>query len=124
MKIMDFSALGAPETTAPAPDKVVAGNPQQQIWNAFSDPAGCFHVGRWSSTEGMWRIKYTERELCHMLTGVVRLTDDSGNQRTFGAGDTFMIDKGFSGTWEVVKACSKVYAIYEQTGLNAEKGAE
>ena len=113
MQITEFSSLGPPEHSAPAPDKVIAGNPRQQIWNAFSDPEGRFHVGRWASTEGIWRINYTERELCHLLTGVVRLTDDSGQHRVYRAGDTFMIDKGYSGTWEVVEACSKVYAIYE-----------
>lgn len=113
LKIIDFSDLGPPEQTAPAAEKRICGNPQQQIWNAFSDPEGRFHVGRWASAEGVWRIKYTERELCHILTGIVRLTDDAGGQRTFKTGDTFMIDKGFSGTWEVIEACSKIYAIYE-----------
>ena len=113
MQITEFSLLGPAEHSAPAPDKVIAGNPRQQIWNAFSDPEGRFHVGRWASTEGIWRINYTEHELCHLLTGVVRLSDDSGQQRVYKAGDTFMINKGFSGTWEVVEACSKVYAIYE-----------
>ena len=44
---------------------------------------------------------------------MVRLTDDQGGRRTYRAGDTFMIDKGFSGVWEVVEDCSKIYAIYE-----------
>lgn len=113
LKIVDFGSLGPPETSAPAADKIVAGHPQQQLWNAFSDPEGRFHVGRWASSEGIWRVNYTERELCHLLAGVVRLTDGSGQEWTYKAGDTFMIDKGFSGTWEVVAACLKVYAIYE-----------
>jgi uncharacterized cupin superfamily protein len=113
LKIVDFGSLGSPETSIPAPDKVIAGHPQQQIWNAFSDPEGRFHVGRWASSEGKWLINYSERELCHLLAGVIRLTDQAGRQWTYKAGDTFMIDKGFSGTWEVLEACSKIYAIYE-----------
>ena len=113
MKIIDFSTLGAPEDAVPAAADVIAGEPKQQIWNAFSDPEGHFHAGRWASTVGLWRIRYTERELCHILTGAVRITDDSGWQHTYRSGDTFMIDKGFSGTWEVIEACSKIYAIYE-----------
>lgn len=113
MKIIDFSSLTNPENTAPAAASVISGAPRQQVWNAFSDPEGRFHVGRWASTVGLWRIKYTERELCHILSGSVRLTDDSGAQRTYQAGDTFLIDKGFSGTWEVLSDCSKIYAIYE-----------
>lgn len=113
LKIIDFRALGTPEQSAPAPEKIIRGDPKQQIWNTFSDPEGRFHVGRWASSVGVWRIRYSERELCHLLAGIVRLTDDSGAQRTYKAGDTFMIDKGFSGTWEVVEACAKIYAIYE-----------
>ena len=113
MDIVDVNSAGPAESSAPAADRLVSGHPRQQLWNAFSDPDGHFHVGRWSSTEGAWKVRYTERELCHLLSGVVRLTDDKGRQRTFRAGDTFMIDKGYSGTWEVLEACSKVYAIYE-----------
>ena len=113
MKIIDFSALKSPESATPAAANLIAGDPRQQIWNAFSDPDGRFHVGRWASTVGMWRINYKERELCHILTGIVRLTDDLGVQRTYESGDTFMIDRGFSGTWEVLEDCSKIYAIYE-----------
>jgi uncharacterized protein len=113
VNIVDFRSLGEPEHSAPGPGKVVTGDPRQRIWNAFSDPQAHFHVGRWESSVGKWRINYTERELCHLLTGIVRLTDESGHQWTYRAGDTFMIDKGFSGTWEVIEACSKIYAIYE-----------
>ena len=113
MDIIEVDAHGSPESTAPPPAKVIAGDPRQQIWNAFSDPHGKFHVGRWASTSGAWRVNYTERELCHLLTGVVRLTDDQGAQRTYRAGDTFMVNKGFSGIWEVIESCSKIYAIYE-----------
>jgi uncharacterized cupin superfamily protein len=113
LSIVDFGSLGAGEQSAPAPEKVVNGNPRQQTWNAFSDPDGHFHVGRWSSTEGTWRINYTERELCHLLSGRIRLTDTTGRQWLYKSGDTFMIDKGFSGTWEVLEACTKIYAIYE-----------
>jgi uncharacterized protein len=113
LKIVDFRSLGPAQTSAPAPEKVVAGDPRQQLWNAFSDPSGRFHVGRWASSEGTWNVNYTERELCHLLAGVIRLVDDSGGRWTFRAGDTFMIDKGFTGSWEVVEACSKIYAIFE-----------
>jgi uncharacterized cupin superfamily protein len=113
MGIIDVDSSAPADITTPAPDRLVAGQPRQQAWNAFSDPEGRFHVGRWASSVGAWRVRYTERELCHLLTGVVRLTDDTGGQRTYRAGDTFMIDKGYSGTWEVLEPCSKVYAIYE-----------
>jgi uncharacterized cupin superfamily protein len=31
----------------------------------------------------------------------------------YRAGDSFVIDSGFRGTWEVIEPCRKRYAIYE-----------
>ncbi len=113
MQIKDFKALGKGEESAPAADKLVSGNPRQQLWNVLSSSDGRFHAGEWASGPGVWRINYTEYELCHMLSGVVRLTDEAGTTREFRAGDSFVIPSGFRGTWEVVVACRKLYAIYE-----------
>ena len=113
MDIIDFKQLAPPDSTAPDPDKLISGDPRQQICNAYSDPDGRFHVGRWTSSPGTWRVRYTEIELCHILAGRIRLRDDSGVEKMFGAGDTFMINRGFSGSWEVLEACTKIYAIYE-----------
>ena len=58
-------------------------------------------------------MNYTEYELCHLLTGSVRLTDEAGQSKLYRAGDSFVIPSGFRGTWEVIEPCRKVYAIYE-----------
>jgi len=113
LKIIDFGALGAPENSVPAPERVVAGDPRQRIWNLLSSSDGRFHAGEWASSPGTWRVHYTEYEFCHILEGVVRLTDEQGVARVYRAGDSFVIDSGFRGTWEVVEACRKRYAIYE-----------
>ncbi|MBS0388760.1 MAG: cupin domain-containing protein [Proteobacteria bacterium] len=113
MDIKDFSALGAPEQSAPAAANLISGQPRQQIWNVLSSGDRRFHVGQWASSPGAWRVNYTEYELCHLLEGVVRLTDAAGAARTYRAGDTFVIPSGFRGSWEVVEACRKIYAIYE-----------
>ena len=42
------------------------------------------------------------------------LRDHDGNAKTVRAGDRFVIPAGFSGTWEVVEDCRKVYVIFEQ----------
>ena len=113
MEIVDFSSVKTAEDAAPAAENLLAGDPKQQVWNAYSDPDGRFHVGRWASTPGKWRVRYTEAELCHILSGVVRLTSASGAERSYSAGSTFVIPRGFEGTWEVVERCAKIYAIYE-----------
>jgi hypothetical protein len=104
---------GDGEAAQPAGDRVVAGHPVQRIWNAFADGTGQFFAGHWSSTPGTWRIRYTETELCVILTGRVVLTDSSGHCEEFGPGETFVIPAGYEGTWKVIEACTKIYAIFE-----------
>ncbi|MGH6719485.1 MAG: cupin domain-containing protein, partial [Alphaproteobacteria bacterium] len=58
---------------------------------------------------------YAEDELCVLLSGRVVLTDAQGAQRTFVAGDAFVVPAGFLGTWEVVETARKIYAIHEMS---------
>lgn len=102
-----------PDVSVPPADRVLAGAPQHRVWNYFTDSTQTFFAGRWSGTRGKWRVRYTENELCVMTAGRVVITSDVGESNTFGTGDAFVIPAGFSGTWEVLEDCSKVYAIFE-----------
>jgi len=48
-----------------------------------------------------------------MTAGRVIIESVAGERMSFGAGDAFLIPAGFTGTWEVVEDCSKIYAIFE-----------
>src|SRR5687767_12781633 len=111
--IVSFARQVPADTCAPAPERLIAGQPRQTVWNHFSDGSKQFHAGRWSSTAGKWRVHYTETELCHLTSGRVRIGSNSGETVTFGPGDTFVVPAGFEGTWEVLEECSKLYAIFE-----------
>jgi uncharacterized protein len=102
-----------PEVSTPAADRIVSGAPRHELSNYFSDPTQQFFAGRWSSTPGTWRVRYTESELCVMTQGSVIIKSDAGASNSFGPGDAFVIPAGFSGTWTVVEACTKIYAIFE-----------
>jgi uncharacterized cupin superfamily protein len=102
-----------PELSAPAADRLIAGNPRQAVSNYFSDGTQQFFAGRWSSTRGTWRVRYSENELCVMTAGRVLITAEDGSANTFAAGDAFVVPAGFSGTWEVLEDCTKIYAIFE-----------
>jgi len=112
-ELLSFKVLPEPEARAPAPEKVTAGQPRQQIWNVLTSRDGRFHVGEWASSRGAWQVHYTEYELCHLLEGVVRLSDELGRVQEYRAGDTFVVASGFRGIWEVVEPCRKIYAIHE-----------
>ena len=79
----------------------------------YGDPTGSFKSGFWSAQPGRSEIRYTSDELCHILEGVVRLTDASGHVETYRAGDTFLIPNGFTGVWETVEPVRKFYAAHK-----------
>lgn len=103
---------GPPEPADAPADRIVAGSGVSSVWNAFSDAAGRFHVGHWSSEPGVRRVSYDETEFCVLLEGRVRL-DGQGGAVEFGPGDAFVIEGGFAGTWESIGRVSKLYAILE-----------
>lgn len=111
-KLIHVNTAATPEPSAPAPDRVVAGHPQNRTWNAYETPDGRFFSGIWESDPGAWRIEYSEAEFCHILEGESVITDASGAATTVRAGDAFVIPPGFKGTWEVVTRTRKHYAIY------------
>lgn len=103
---------GTPEEGAPPPERIIAGHPRSRSWNAYETPDERFFAGIWEADPGVWRIEYTEAELCHILEGESRITGEDGKSVTVRKGDAFVIPPGFKGTWEVVTRTRKHYAIY------------
>jgi len=102
------------EACGPEPDRVLEGRPSHRAANAFTDASGQFFCGRWSSTPGKWRVRYTENELCVITAGRVTIESASGERQSFTAGDAFVVPAGFEGTWTVYEDCTKYYAIFEK----------
>jgi uncharacterized cupin superfamily protein len=101
------------EVSSPPAERLLQGAPEQRVWNYFIDTSQQFFAGRWSSTRGKWRVRYSENELCMITAGRVVLVSDSGERDAFGPGDAFVVPAGFSGSWEVLEDCTKIYAIFE-----------
>jgi hypothetical protein len=112
-EIVTFDPSLEPDSSTPSPDRLLAGRPEQHVWNHFTDSTQQFFAGRWASTRGKWRVRYTENELCHLTTGRIRIASDDGKAWTFAAGETFVVPAGFEGTWEVIEDCTKLYAIFQ-----------
>jgi uncharacterized cupin superfamily protein len=97
----------------PAPEKILSGNPRQTVWIHYTDPSGQFVTGIWRGEPGKWKISYTEEEFCHLTEGVSILTNEAGETLTLRAGDSFVVPRGFVGTWEVVEISTKRFVVYE-----------
>lgn len=94
-----------------APEKLVSGTPRTGLRSGHENEAKGFYAGTWESEVGAWRVAYDEEELCVLLVGRVRLTEDGGMPREFGPGEAFVIPSGFSGVWETLEPLRKIYAI-------------
>jgi uncharacterized cupin superfamily protein len=112
-KIVVLDRLQVGEVANPAPERILAGIPRTRVANQYSDDSEQFHCGLWTSTNGRWRVHYTEHELCVLIEGRVRIESVSGERHEFKAGDAFVVPAGFEGSWEVLEPCKKWYAVFE-----------
>ena len=101
------------ETSVPPAERLLAGAPELEVRNYFTDRSQQFFAGRWAATRGKWRVRYTENELCVLTAGRVALEGEHGGRSEFVTGDAFVVPAGFVGTWEVLEDCTKIYAIFE-----------
>jgi uncharacterized cupin superfamily protein len=106
---LDVSSI-TPETGAPAPDRLISGDPQFTTWNVEEAPGGIY-AGIWQSTPGKWRIFYDEWEYFHILEGHSVVTEEDGPAVHLKAGDSHILRPGFKGTWEVLETTRKDYVI-------------
>ncbi len=114
MYVSHFAAVSVvgvePETGAPAPGRLISGDPRFTSWNV-EEAEGGLYAGIWESTPGKWRIEYDEWEFCHILSGVSVVSEEGGEARTLRTGDSFILRPGFKGTWEVLETTRKHYVI-------------
>ncbi|KEQ06857.1 cupin domain-containing protein [Pseudorhizobium pelagicum] len=105
----DLTAI-EPEEGAPAPDRLISGNPQFRTWN-LEEAAGGLYAGVWESTPGKWRIVYDEWEYFHILEGYSIVAEEGGETFHLRPGDRLVLRPGFRGTWEVIETTRKDYVI-------------
>jgi uncharacterized cupin superfamily protein len=85
------TAASMSEYNRVAPERLIAGDPRQGVFNLFSDPGQQFHVGLWESEPGTWKVSYSEHEFCTILEGRIRMRDHAGGEINVGAGDSFVV---------------------------------
>lgn len=70
--------------------------------------------GIWEATPYAERMEgYPFNEMAHILSGQVKITPEGGASMTFGAGDTYFMQKGFVGRFEVTETLRKYYFVAE-----------
>lgn len=72
-----------------------------------------FIAGIWECTPCKERIdSYPADEFMTVLAGSVTVADDLGHSQTYRNGDSFVMQKGWSGTWHMTETFSKYFVMY------------
>ena len=106
---------------SPWPGVATDGDPHTVTLNGYESGDGRKLMGVWESSPGLWRVDYHDWEYCHLLEGRCVITPEGGKPIELKAGDVFVIEPGFKGTWEVIERIRKYYVFSLQpAGAHAQ----
>jgi uncharacterized protein len=80
---------------------VTAGAPTMTTWVLHTSTDGTMMSGYWEATVGSYHATYTAYEFVHLIAGRIVITPDGGAPVTVVAGDAFVVEKDFKGTWKI-----------------------
>ncbi|MBP2239150.1 putative cupin superfamily protein [Sinorhizobium kostiense] len=110
LKTIDPNPSSEPKHATPAPDRLIAGSPAFKTWAQDSDKEGKVNTGVWEATPGETHsIKGETFEFCHILQGVVELTEKGKEPVIYRAGDSFVMKPGYVGVWKTIETVRKIY---------------
>jgi uncharacterized protein len=115
LQLSPLATAGAGDDYFLPAEKLLVGNPKQTLWAQYTDATAQLSTGYWRSEPGKWHVNYTEEEFCTLLEGSSTITSLQGASMTVTAGDSFMVPRGFVGTWEVTATTTKRFVVYEAT---------
>jgi uncharacterized protein len=80
---------------------VTAGTPKMKTWVLNTSAAGDMMSGIWECTKGTYHATYTAYEYVVLIAGRITITPDGGTPVTVQAGDSFVVEPTFKGTWVI-----------------------
>ena len=91
--------------------KVTEGSPIMKTWILHTNNDETMISGYWEATPGTYHATYKEYEFVYLLEGHIIITPDDGDPVSVKAGDTFVVESNFSGTWQIIKAVRKYFDV-------------
>lgn len=67
--------------------------------------------GVWTATPGTYHATYKNYEFVSLLEGKIVITPEGGKSETVKAGDAFVVEPTFVGTWEIQEAVKKYFVV-------------
>lgn len=83
-------------------------------WRAASGQNAGYAVGLWQGMPG--EVDFPAMpydEACWITAGRIALVDEQGGRREFGAGQGYLLPKGFAGRWITLEDAQKFYVALE-----------
>jgi uncharacterized protein len=112
---MSISKIPAPSVEAITDDlsgwRKISGNPGMKTWIEYTSPDQSMIAGWWSATPGTYHATYSSWEFIHMMEGKAIITPDGGEAVEVNAGDAFVLEADFVGTWEIIEPILKHFTI-------------
>ena len=56
-------------------------------------------------------VKGESFEFCHILDGVIELTEEGQSPVTYRKGDSFIMKPGYRGAWKTIETVRKIYVM-------------
>lgn len=110
LKTIDPAPSFEPKHGLPAPERLISGSPAFKTWAQDSARDGTVHTGVWEATPGETHsIKGETFEFCHILEGVIELTEQGKAPVVYRAGDSFVMKPGYVGVWKTIETVRKIY---------------
>lgn len=96
------------------PGRVLRGTVEERARTLLSSADGRFLAGVWECSSILERIEsYPADEYMLVLSGRVTVSDmDGGNRQSWGAGESFLMPKGWRGLWETEGTFRKHFVFY------------
>jgi uncharacterized protein len=104
--MQSVTKLPAPDTVTPSTADidgwvVIDGAPRMTTWVLHTAADGTMMAGLWECTPGTYHATYSAYEFVHLIAGRIVITPDGGTPVTVVAGDAFVVEKDFKGTWKI-----------------------
>ena len=88
-----------------------AGSPAMKTWVLHTSTDGNMASGIWECTKGSYHATYTAYEYVVLIAGRITITPDGGTPVTVKAGDAFVVEHDFKGTWTIEEDVRKHFDV-------------
>ncbi|WP_460452141.1 cupin domain-containing protein [Alsobacter sp. SYSU BS001988] len=112
LKTIDPAPSSEAVLSKAAPERLISGDPAFRTWAQDSARDGTVRTGVWEASPGETvSLKGETFEFCHILDGVVEITEEDGAPATYRKGDSFVMKPGFRGVWRTIETVRKIYVV-------------